>query len=66
MTPSEFRAVRKTLSLTQDAFGAMIGISRDQVSRIENGAPITPTMALAVRAIALLGPPETWPDRAPA
>lgn len=53
MTPAEFRAARKALSLTQVEFGAWLRVAKDTVSRMERGAlPISDQTALLVQVYA--------------
>lgn len=52
MTSNEFKAARKALALTQEAFGLSLGISRRQVRRIEAGEQgVTRTLALLIEAV---------------
>jgi len=63
LTPAEFRAARQTLGLTQYQLAAILGMSNDQISRMETGAPrssVKGSTALAMRAMLILGLPETW------
>lgn len=51
MTPAEFKGVRKSLGMTQEAFARALGFGksgRRQVARIEAGATITGPLSLAV------------------
>lgn len=51
MDGSEIRARRKALGLSQDAFAAKVGLSRDFVGQLERGiAHITPTVEAAIRS----------------
>ena len=60
MTPTDFRAWRKRLSLTQEEAAAALGISTSMISNYEAGeirstdhpAPIPKTVALACAAVA--------------
>lgn len=50
MTPADFRAARKTLGLTQPAWGLWLGISLSHVKAIEGGAAnVTKTVEILVR-----------------
>lgn len=52
MTCDEFKAARKALSQTQEAWGLSLGITRRQVRRIETGEHgVTRTLALLIDAI---------------
>jgi DNA-binding XRE family transcriptional regulator len=52
MTPEEYRAARKDLSLTQASLAEMLGVTRKTVNSREAGtAPITAESAIAIRAI---------------
>lgn len=49
MNAPEFRNARQSLGLTQAAWGLSLGISREQVAKIEGGKhPVTPTLALLI------------------
>ncbi len=53
MTPDEFKAWRKALSLTQQQAGEAIGITKRSVQLYEAGdQPVTRTVALACAALA--------------
>ena len=57
MTPTEFRALRKSIHRRQDAVGDLLGVSDDTIGRIERGEmgdPIPPLYALAVERLAQL------------
>lgn len=63
MTPHKFRQIRDSMGASQAEFSEMLGIGREHVSKIENlHVAITHNLALSVQAIAILGPPATWPD----
>lgn len=50
MTPADFRSARKTLGLTQPAWGLWLGLSLSHVKAIEGGAAnVTPTVSILVR-----------------
>jgi DNA-binding XRE family transcriptional regulator len=52
MTSAEFRNARQSLGLTQAAWGFSLGISREQVAKIEGGKhPVTPTLAILIGLI---------------
>ena len=51
MTPSEYKALRKKLGLTQAGLAARLGVTRKTVSSRENGAKITEEAALAIRSL---------------
>jgi len=52
MTPDEFRAIRKSLGLTQEALAERLGQHRITISRYERGRePIPPVVALAMQAL---------------
>lgn len=52
MTPAEFRDARKTLGLTQSAWGLSLGIGREHVAKLEAGtAPVSATLAILVRLL---------------
>ena len=67
MTPADLHTARQTLGLTQAGLAPLVGYSRDQIGRMEGShTPIPVALALAVRAMLLLGPdPAHWPDAAP-
>ena len=53
MNPNQYRAIRKSLGLTQTELGQKLGVSRDTIHRRETGdAPITPEAAMAMRKLA--------------
>jgi predicted transcriptional regulator len=50
MTPTDFRAARKTLGLTQSAWASWLGISLSHCKALESGAAnVTPTVSILVR-----------------
>ena len=61
LTGDELRFLRKRLRIPSKDFAALVGVTPEQYSRLENGATITPTMDRLVRllyvALAKL-PPE--------
>lgn len=68
MTPAELTEARKRLGLTQAELATITGYSRTQITRIEAGQTggVAPSLALAMRAMLLLGPdPAKWTDVAP-
>lgn len=68
MTPADLTEARKGLGLTQADLGAITGYSRTQMVRIEAGQTggVAPSLALAVRALCILGlDPAQWPDATP-
>lgn len=53
MQPDELRTLRRTLGMTQEQFGAALGLSRKAINEMEAGkAPIERRTALAVRYLA--------------
>lgn len=50
MTPTEFREARQSLGLSQSDLGALMGLTKRQVIRIEAG-DIRPLHALALMAL---------------
>lgn len=61
MTAAEFRAIREKLGLTQAQLAAVLGVRQEHISRCQTGKePISPLIALAMRAIDKLGHPESW------
>jgi DNA-binding transcriptional regulator YiaG len=62
MTAADFLAARKSFSLTQPEWGLMIGMSRPQVQRIENGKWPVPENARRLVEAYLSGyRPADWP-----
>lgn len=56
MQPDELKAIRKSLKMTQEAFGDAIGIARLTVGLMERGAaPITPRTEKMVNALLASG-----------
>jgi DNA-binding XRE family transcriptional regulator len=52
MTPEEYRAARKYLSVTQASLAEMLGVTRKTVNSREAGtAPITAESVIAINAI---------------
>ena len=52
MTNIEFRDARKALGLTQHEWGLSLGISREQVAKLEGGKhPVTPTLAILAKML---------------
>lgn len=52
MTPTEFRAARKRLGLTQTALAAALGLGRTSICMYEAGkAPIPRTAELAIMSL---------------
>ena len=54
MTPTEYKAHREKLGLTQGGLAAHLGLTRETINRREKGdpkAPITEEAALAIRAL---------------
>ncbi|ETD89843.1 helix-turn-helix domain-containing protein [Rhodobacter capsulatus] len=64
MTPANLTTARQRLGLTQAGLAPLVGYSRDQIGRMEGGhTPIPVALALAVRALCILGAdPAQWPD----
>ena len=60
MTPTDFRAARKTLGLTQVAWASWLGISLSHCKALESGAAnVTKTVEILVRLyLAGTRPPE--------
>lgn len=57
MTPTEFRALRKSMALMQTDLAACMGVTNDTISAIETGRkgdPIPALYALAMRGLAQL------------
>jgi DNA-binding XRE family transcriptional regulator len=49
MTPEQFRAARKSFSLTQKEWGLLLGIGREHVAKLEAGTmPVSRTVAILV------------------
>ena len=67
MTPADLTAARQRLGLTQAGLAPLVGYSRDQIGRMEGGhTPLPVALALAVRALCILGAdPTQWPDMRP-
>jgi DNA-binding XRE family transcriptional regulator len=61
MTPAQLKQARKTLGLSQTEIAVILGRTQKTVSQMENGMDIPPAIALAVRAMVVLGPPDKWP-----
>jgi putative transcriptional regulator len=51
LTGDELRFLRKELRLPSKDFAALVGVTPEQYSRLENGATITPTMDRLVRLL---------------
>ncbi len=51
MTPSEYKALRKKLGLTQAGLAARLGVSRKTIIGRENGAKITEEARLAILSL---------------
>jgi DNA-binding XRE family transcriptional regulator len=51
MTPSDYRALREKLGLTQAGLAARLGVTRKTINARENGAKITEEAALAIRSL---------------
>lgn len=64
MSPAQFRHLRDdVLGLTQPQLAKMIGLSTSQIAKIEGGVhQVKGPVAIALTAIILNGPPDTWPD----
>lgn len=62
MTPEDIKAIRAARGMTQQDLSKAIGITRGHVTKLEAGYPAKGPTKVALRAIALLGHPDTWPD----
>lgn len=63
MTPDEFKAARKTLGLTAQQMGEMLGLSRSTVFRIAAGEwTCTPGTERLLRAYLDGYRPNDWPE----
>ena len=51
MIPSEYKALREKLGLTQAGLAARLGVTRKTINARENGAKITEEAALAIRSL---------------
>jgi transcriptional regulator with XRE-family HTH domain len=52
MTPSHYRSLRRKLGLTQAGLAALLGLTRETITRRETGtAPITEEAAMALRQL---------------
>lgn len=52
MQPHEYKAIRETLGLTQDALAERLGVTRETIVRRESGkATITEEAAMAIRSL---------------
>jgi len=62
MTPAQFKEARESRNMSQQALADMLGVTRAHINRIENHKA-TPDniICIALKAIALLGPPHLWP-----
>jgi DNA-binding XRE family transcriptional regulator len=60
MTPTEYKATREKLGLTQAALGALLGVSRKTINARETSAvAISPEAAMAI--LTLKAPPPKKP-----
>jgi transcriptional regulator with XRE-family HTH domain len=55
MTPDEIRAVRKQLGLTQVELAALLGVSRDTISRAERDGRMIPGQPAIYRLLDRFG-----------
>ena len=63
MTPSAIKSIRAARGMTQADLAAALGITRGHVAKLENATQKAKgPLAIAIKAIALLGHPDTWPD----
>ena len=51
MTAAEYKAAREKLNLTQAGLAALLGVTRETVTRREQGAKITDEAALAIASL---------------
>jgi DNA-binding XRE family transcriptional regulator len=57
MTPADYKAHREKLGLTQAGLAALLGVTRETVTRRETGTkPITMEAAMAIRSISQARP----------
>ena len=63
MTPTAIRQARETIGMTQSELAEVIGVRRGYINRMENAhTKVSPAIAIAMKAMLLLGKPENWPD----
>lgn len=63
MTPSQIKAIRAARGMTQADLAAALGITRGHVAKLENATQKAKgPVIVALKAIALMGHPDTWPD----
>lgn len=63
MTPEQIKSIRAARGMTQADLAAALGITRGHVAKLENATQkATGPLVIALKAIALLGHPDTWPD----
>lgn len=61
MTPTEIRAARKELALTQGQLAAILDVDRAHISRMESGRKaITQQTKLLMLAFMRFGLPDAW------
>jgi transcriptional regulator with XRE-family HTH domain len=64
MTPADFLAARKSFRLTQPEWGVMLGLSKSQIFRIEQGRyQVEAGTRRLVEAYLAGYRPADWPDK---
>lgn len=62
MTPTEFRAARESLGLTQSQLAAILGYgAKSRIAEIEARDTVPGPVAVAMRAMLAFGLPDSWP-----
>ena len=63
MTPSEIKSIRAARGMTQEDLAKALGLTRGHIAKLENATQKPKgAVVVALKAIALLGHPDTWPD----
>ena len=63
MTPEDIKAIRAARGMTQQDLADALGITRGHISKLEAGTQTAKgAIIVSLRAIGLLGHPDTWPD----
>ena len=63
MSSDEYRAIRESLGLTQDALAQRLGVSRRTVLNRESGRMITEEARLAILGLAKPAPASKQPNK---